>query len=68
MTDDRIEIVDTSLFDEEELHYPCYVQVLRNSVTGETSVGWWEEEPTRVDEDELNDIIAEVKGWDTPND
>ena len=65
---DRIEIVDTSLFDEEEVYYPCYVQVLRNSVTGETSVGWWQEEPTRVDEQELNDIIAEVKGWNTPTD
>lgn len=32
----------TSLFDVEELHPNCTVQILRNSVTGETSLGWWE--------------------------
>lgn len=28
-------------FDEEELHTDCTVQILRNSKTGEISVGWW---------------------------
>lgn len=31
-----------ALYDEEEIHENCTVQVLRNSVTGEVSVGWWE--------------------------
>lgn len=39
--------VDAPIYDEEELHYGCVVQVLRNSVTGETSIGWWKE----VDDD-----------------
>ena len=39
MTDGMIE---TNLFDQEELHTDCTVQVLTNSVTGECSVGWWD--------------------------
>jgi hypothetical protein len=35
--------ITTSIYDQEEVHHNCTVQVLRNSVTGETSVGWWEE-------------------------
>lgn len=36
--------VKINFFDEEELHSNCTVQILKNSVTGETSVGWWENE------------------------
>lgn len=36
--------VETNIYDEEELHQNCTVQILRNSVTGEVSVGWWENE------------------------
>lgn len=36
------EKVETNLFDSEEVHENCTVQILHNSVTGETSVGWWE--------------------------
>ena len=32
--------VETSIYDQEEIHHGCTVQVLRNSVTGEVSVGW----------------------------
>lgn len=32
------------MFDQEEIHHNCTVQVLTNSVTGDTSIGWWEEE------------------------
>ena len=39
---DGIIKVDTNLFDEVEIHKNCTVQILRNSVTGETSIGWWE--------------------------
>jgi DNA-directed RNA polymerase subunit RPC12/RpoP len=35
--------VETPLFDIIEEHDHCHVQVLRNSITGEISVGWWEE-------------------------
>lgn len=38
------ETIDLNVFDEEEIHENCTVQVLRNSVTGEVSVGWWENE------------------------
>lgn len=34
---------ETNLFDVVEEHANCHVQVLRNSITGEISVGWWEE-------------------------
>ena len=36
--------VETNIFDEEEIHNNCTVQILHNTVTGETSVGWWENE------------------------
>jgi hypothetical protein len=38
----RIVGVSTSIFDEREIHLNCTVEILRNSVTGETSIGWWE--------------------------
>lgn len=34
-------VIDTNIYDIEEIHHNCVVQVLRNSVTGEVSVGWW---------------------------
>lgn len=36
--------VQTNIFDQEEIHENCTVQVLTNSMTGEVSVGWWENE------------------------
>ena len=30
------------VYDEEEIHPNCTVQILRNSETGEESVGWWD--------------------------
>ncbi len=35
--------ITTNIYDTEEIHHNCTVQVLRNSLTGEVSVGWWEE-------------------------
>ena len=35
--------VETNIYDQEEIHHGCIVQVLRNSVTGDVSVGWWKE-------------------------
>ena len=40
--------IETNIFDIEEIHHNCTVQILRNSVTGERSIGWWpEEQPPR---------------------
>ena len=36
--------VETNLYDMEEIHTHCNVQVLTNSLTGEVSIGWWENE------------------------
>jgi hypothetical protein len=32
--------VDTGMFDEEYTYDNCTVQVLRNSITGQISIGW----------------------------
>lgn len=36
--------LNTNIFDQEEIHYDCTVQILSNSITGEESIGWWENE------------------------
>jgi hypothetical protein len=35
--------IEVNIYDREEIHENCTVQVLTNSVTGEVSVEWWEE-------------------------
>lgn len=35
---------EINVFDEVETHENCTVQILRNSITGQTSVGWFENE------------------------
>jgi Lar family restriction alleviation protein len=37
----KIVKVETNFFDKEETFPNCTVQVLTNTATGETSVGWW---------------------------
>lgn len=37
-----IHIDSMSIFDEVEEHPDCTVQILKNSVTGEVSIGWTE--------------------------
>lgn len=37
-------VVNVEVYDEEEIHENCTVQVWRNSQTGATSIGWWENE------------------------
>ena len=32
------------IYDECEIHTNCTVEILRNSKTGEMSIGWWENE------------------------
>ena len=39
---ERTIVESLHLYDQEEIFPDCTVQVLRNSVTGATSVGWWE--------------------------
>lgn len=41
---DDITLDSVSIFDEEEIYTNCTVQILRNSVTGDVSVGWWKNE------------------------
>lgn len=36
--------VETNMYDKEETFPNCTVQVLTNTATGETSVGWWKNE------------------------
>lgn len=42
--------IETNIYDKEEIHTNCTVQILRNSITGEVSVGWWENEKTWTNE------------------
>lgn len=47
MNDDAVapeeeETVEVNLYEEVELHTNCTVQILRNVLTGELSIGWWE--------------------------
>lgn len=38
---DQIADMELNLYDQEEIHENCTVQILRNSITGAVSVGWW---------------------------
>lgn len=33
--------IETNIYDKEEIYTDCTVQILTNTKTGETSVGWW---------------------------
>lgn len=35
---------ETVVYDQEIIHPNCTVQILRNSITGAESVGWWKNE------------------------
>ena len=37
-------VVKTDIYDIEEVHPNCTVQIWRNSQTGEESIGWWPNE------------------------
>lgn len=37
----NVENMEINIYDEEEVYPDCTVQVLKNSVTGKVSVGWW---------------------------
>lgn len=40
----RVMSVEPNIYDTEEIHENCTVQILRNSQTGAVSFGWWENE------------------------
>lgn len=42
--------IKTNIFDKEEIFPNCTVQILTNTVTGEVSIGWWENIPTESEE------------------
>ena len=52
-TNDEYILRGTNIYDEIEIHENCTVQILRNSVTGETSIGWWDNEPEGAGPDHL---------------
>lgn len=55
-----IQLVDSVLYEEVERHDNCTVQVLKNTVTGELSVGWWINNAKKQPNDEVesqNDYI-----------
>lgn len=37
--------LETNMYNKEEIIYPCTVQILTNTVTGEVSYGWWRGAP-----------------------
>lgn len=40
--DDKTLLDEINMFDDEEIHENCTVQVWKNTATGETSIGWWQ--------------------------
>lgn len=52
MLDDVEDIIsktnEENIFDTEEIHTNCTVQVLKNSKTGEVSIGWYENTPSTL--------------------
>ncbi len=46
---------ELNMFDDEEIHENCTVQVWRNTATGETSVGWWENDKGGTDDSAFSD-------------
>lgn len=44
-------VAEGNMYDTVETYYNCTVQVLKNTLTGEISVGWWQEDPPFEDGD-----------------
>ena len=47
--EDGCYISEVRIYDKEELYTDCTVQVLTNTVTGDTSIGWWQNNKTEDD-------------------
>ena len=48
------DIIETNLYDIEEIYPDCTVQILKNSITGEVSVGWWPNDNKPIETKEGN--------------
>ena len=48
--------IETNIYDIEEIHKNCTVQILRNSVTGEQSIGWNEDKEPESMLDALDSV------------
>ena len=48
-------LVETNIFDKEEIYPDCTVQVLTNTVTGEVSVAWWPNDSPPVELGSMNE-------------
>lgn len=44
MNEEKILEVHAAIYDEVETYPNCTVEIWRNSVTGDVSVGWWPNE------------------------
>lgn len=44
MNENKIVDVHMTIYDQEEIHHNCTVQILTNTVTGDVSGGWWPNE------------------------
>lgn len=40
--EDDFMLDEINMFDDEEIHENCTVQIWKNTTTGENSVGWWQ--------------------------
>lgn len=49
--EEKITNIETNMFDKSTIYTNCNVEVWENSVTGETSVGWYKTENTEVIEE-----------------
>lgn len=46
---------ELNMFDDEEIHDNCTVQIWKNTTTGETSVGWWRNDKGGTDDTAFSD-------------
>lgn len=44
MDDKELKVEEINVYDEVEEYPNCTVQILRNSITGKESIGWWKNE------------------------
>lgn len=44
---DNITSVETNIFDKSTIYTNCIVEVWENSITGETSIGWYRTDDTK---------------------
>ena len=46
MTEESISNVETNIFNKSTIYTNCTVEIWENTVTGETSIGWYRTEET----------------------